>query len=130
MGWEFDPHQTSYTTVNGLEADNVPAGSALGVFCRGRGCPFSAQTIHVAGRPRCSTQTGCGHAKPAGARSVDLTGLFRQRHLGAGSRIQISITQADTFGSAWTFKIRAGKQPTDQKTCLVPGSFTKAYNNC
>ncbi len=117
LSWTFfySPHST---TVRGLTATGVAPGTSFVLTCRGRGCPFTRHTT-IAGV--CASKRGC--AQPT---ADNLAPVFRNRPLGVGTVITISVTHPDWLGKYYSFRIRAARQPRVVEGCLevrgsVPG---------
>jgi hypothetical protein len=116
MTWAFQ-HFARYTIVRSLIVDGVPAGAKVNVSCKGGGCPFASHTAAVSKPPACKRK----HCRPK-TRTVDLSRLFRGRHLAAGAHVTVGIVQANTIGKVYIFTFRAGQDPNIRITCLAPGS--------
>jgi hypothetical protein len=116
----FRPHGRRTKLVR-LAVRHVPAGAAVNVSCRGRGCPFSAargvtgKVCH--GRP-CHT---IAPIRPKGPRTVTLTALVASHSLTAGTTLTVSVTKPNSIGRVWSFTIVRGGQPVQKVSCLEPG---------
>jgi hypothetical protein len=96
------------TTVTGMSARNVPAGSRIRLVCTGRTCPFRAKTLAYAR----------AHAL------VSLKPLFRRRAMRAGTVIVVRVTTPGFIGHVSTWTLRKRKLPKLVAACLPPGSTT------
>jgi hypothetical protein len=77
----------------------APRGARIATLCRGRSCPVR----HL-------------------ARTASLTRLRAlQRHLRAGTRLDISVTKAGYIGKWTTIVIRQGRPPRRADRCVYPG---------
>jgi hypothetical protein len=120
MKWRFGVARR-YTIVESLTALAVPTGGYVTVACSGR-CPFSHhRSATVGSRVGCRGKRCPKHAATQGS-TIGLAGLFKGRHLDVGTRISVSILKAGWVGKSFVFKVRAGKQPSEQIACLAPGS--------
>jgi hypothetical protein len=122
MTWTFG-WSRSYTIVESLVVHEIPAGGTVEVTCHGGGCPFDrSHAAHAASHARCHGR-GCKtkRSKPSQT-EVNLTRLFRNRHLGVGTHIAVRILRAGWVGKSYLFVTRANQRPQIQIACLAPGS--------
>jgi virginiamycin B lyase len=120
--WGFEPRR-AYTVVESLIVHGLPAGGLLEVSCDGRGCPFSDRSSATAATgQRCHTHRCQGMKLTPLHGNTNLAGIFKSRHLRAGTRIVVTITKASYIGKSYLFTIRAGHAPSVQAECLKPGS--------
>ena len=89
-----------------LAVRQLPAGGAVELRCRGRGCPFA---------------TNRTKAKPGQARVV-LTSLLKGRRLRAGAVLEVRVSAPQTIGRVERFVVRSGRAPRRIVLCLAPGS--------
>ncbi len=95
---------------------NAPPGSGVRIRCVGRGCPFKIARRTVSMR--------------AAAGAVPLlpsTRLTRFRRLEgqtlrAHAILRVFVTRSDVIGKYTRFRIRKGKPPARQDSCLIPGT--------
>jgi hypothetical protein len=127
MGWLFDPH-VNYTLIHALVVYDVPTGAKVRSFCDGAGCPFSNHRGGVVVPSVCRHRV-CGPRAAPGTRTIDLTDLFRSRHLRVGTRMTISIGKAQTIGKAYIFTMRSEEQPAWSLACVAPG-FARPAESC
>jgi hypothetical protein len=80
---------------------SAPRGATITVNCRGPGCPFSRRVRIV--------------------RVVRLRSL--ERAFRAGARLEIRVTKPGVVGKYTRVRIRAGRPPTRQDRCVMPGSW-------
>ncbi|MGA8364449.1 MAG: hypothetical protein WB709_07995 [Solirubrobacteraceae bacterium] len=129
MTWTFG-WSRRFTVVQSLIVHEIPAGGAVVVTCHGQGCPFArAHPARTNGHVRCGGRT-CKHATPAPARAtLNLTRLFKNRHLGVGARIMVQILKTGWIGKSYLFTTRANHAPSFHVSCLAPGS-TRPGHGC
>lgn len=120
FGWSRD-----YTIVQSLVVHEIPSAGTVEVACHGRGCPFVMNRAVVAvSRSRCGGRN-C-KTKPKNSTSpqteLNLTRLFKGRHLSVGTRISVHILKTGWIGKSFLFTTRANHPPSFQAACLAPGS--------
>ncbi|MGH2854953.1 MAG: hypothetical protein ACRDLF_12270 [Solirubrobacteraceae bacterium] len=122
MTWTFG-WTRRYTSVESLIVHEIPAGATVEVACHGRGCPpIPAHAARAASRRRCHGRR-CKTAHATHPQTeVNLTGLFKRRHLGVGARITVSIVEAGWVGKSYLFAMRTDRAPRIQIACLAPGA--------
>jgi hypothetical protein len=92
-------------TVNRtLSAREFPRGTRIEVRCAGTGCPFRRARRRVTSR-----------------RPVNLHGLFGDRALARGTRVEVRLTRAGRIGRVLRFRMRAPGTPVVDFLCLPPG---------
>jgi FG-GAP repeat len=123
MKWVFVPAK-SFTTIKAMSIAGVPAAASVKVLCSGKGCPFSSRSVKPAARQQCTGKGKHRTCKAAKTKPYDLSlgGLFHGRHLGAGAKVTVEISQPGRIGKAYVFTFRASRQPTSVTACLAPGS--------
>jgi hypothetical protein len=94
-----------WTRNTSFSVTGVPAGAAVELRCRGRGCPARKRSIKVSTSGR-----------------ADVHRTLRRSHLRPGASLELRITRNDMIGKVLRFKIRRGKAPTWRKLCLTPGA--------
>jgi hypothetical protein len=104
--WTFYYHPT-YTQVILLKAFRVLAGTTVVVTCHGSGCPWHKMR---------------SFRKHSG--SLNLSRAFRNRQLRTGATITIRLTHPHWVGKYYSFKIRAGRPPSIDLSCLAVGKAT------
>jgi hypothetical protein len=87
-----------------LKVTGVPAGAAVELRCRGKGCPGKRRTIAV--------HNG----------AADVHRVLRGRHLRVGDVLELHVTRADMIGKFMRFKIRRNRTPSSQVLCLPVGA--------
>jgi hypothetical protein len=120
-GWRI---ARRFTLVEVLTVENVPAGGAVEVSCRGPGCPFGRSRPAIGasaarcrhGHHRCKRR----HGSPAG--SFSLASLFANRHLGVGTQIGVVITKPNWVGKTFTYTVLSGRAPRKVTQCIAPGA--------
>jgi hypothetical protein len=93
---------------------DAPPGTAVGVRCGGRGCPFKRLRRTISLRVRAN-------------RELPPMRLLRIRTLEGrllrpGVKLRLSVTRPGAIGKYTRFEIRRRKSPTRADLCLVPGS--------
>jgi hypothetical protein len=110
MTWAFDSNR-KYTLVRLLVVNDVPSKAHVAVSCKGRGCPRGIRTATAAAGKRKPHKHKKPKKKKPGTRTVDLTRLFKGRHLRPGAKITVTISQPGYTSKVYTFVIRAGRGP-------------------
>jgi PKD repeat protein len=123
-------HYPRYTVPTYIYATHVPDGARIRALCRGGGCPFATRAMTVSAKRGCAKRTACHSAQRSGTRTVNLTGWLENRHLAVRTRLQISIADTERFGFTWVFVMRPNRDPSAEKACLRPGSFTAISPGC
>jgi hypothetical protein len=108
----------TYTRFLAMAVHRLRVGTRIVLICRGRGCPFSRQSLLVT-RKACRSKAACitEHAQV-----VDVVPRLRGRRLQIGTVLTVELTRPDWIGKAYVFTIRSGRKPTDQIKCVAPGS--------
>ncbi len=96
----------SYTEVQRLVVEQLPASARVAVRCSGAGCPFRSRRFSP---PR---------------RTLSLTFLFKASKLGPGSTVRVEITAGADIGKVLVFTMRSDQPPRLAERCLAPGSST------
>lgn len=96
---------------------NAPPGSAVKIRCIGRGCPFKSASRTVSMR-----------ASAGAVPLLPTTRLTRIRRveghtLRTRAILRVFVTRSDVIGKYTRFRIRKGKPPARQDSCLIPGSL-------
>ncbi len=127
MTWNFG-WSRRYTIVESLLVHEIPAGGIVEVTCHGKGCPFARdRTLPTVSRRGCRGQ-GCKAKHPNPSKTeVDLTHLFRHRHLGLGVQVAVYILRHDWVGKSYLFTMRANRTPHFQVTCVALGSSRSTH---
>jgi hypothetical protein len=94
-----------WTRNTAFSVTGVPAGAAVELRCRGRGCPSAKRAIKV---------TASGRA--------DVHRTLRRSHLRPHAVLELRITRGDMIGKVLRFTVRRGKAPTWRTLCLPPGA--------
>ena len=94
---------------------DAPPGSSVKIRCVGRGCPFKSASRTVSMR----TATGSAILPPS-----RLTRIRRvEGHtLRTRAILRVFVTRSDVIGKYTRFRIRKGKPPARQDSCLIPGN--------
>jgi hypothetical protein len=95
--------RSGFTIVRSLVVRYVPAGGAVTVRCRGRGCPLKSKTTNKRGR-------------------ITLTRLFRHHRLRRGATIEVRVAEPSHIGKVFSFRMRARKLPTTKVRCVPPAT--------
>jgi hypothetical protein len=95
---------------------DAPPGSLVKIRCAGRGCPFKSAKHTISMR----AATGAAPVLPA----TRLTRIRRlEGHtLRARAILRVFVTRSDVIGKYTRFRIRKGKAPARQDSCLIPGT--------
>lgn len=105
--WRYDDTSSRLTA---LTLGRVPSGGRFEALCSPEGsCPF----------------VSVGATFPKGRPTADVLPIFgsaSRRAFRAGTRVQIRMTDAGKIGKAWTFAIRAGREPLVSAGCIPEGS--------
>jgi virginiamycin B lyase len=136
MTWTFG-WSRKYTIVESLFVHGAPAGSHVEVVCRGHGCPFAHHhTATVASHgschgSKCKSKSKSKSKSPAHIRpEINLTGLFKGRHLAVGASISVNVVKSGWIGKSFVFTVRPGRAPHVQIDCLAPGSTSHPGRGC
>ena len=125
MQWSFY-YTPRYTLVRTLAlTGTLRGGTTIMMECHGRGCPFG--TRKVTAPDHCATK-----AKTRGCRAAvtyDLARSLRGHRLGVGARVVINLVRRGWIGKYYAFRIRSGRGPQLQISCLAPGG-TKPGIGC
>jgi hypothetical protein len=120
MTWAFGVARR-YTIVESLIAYAVPRGGYVEVSCKGRGCPFSNRRSATVARKRCHVHK-CHKRPTRQGPEVNLTALFKRRHLRVGARISVRLLKTGWIGESYVFTMRSNRIPNVSVACLAPGS--------
>ena len=92
---------------------DAPPGTAVKIRCNGRGCPFKSLNRTVSMR-------ASGAALPASR----LTRIRRLegRTLRTRAILRVFVMRSDVIGKYTRFRIRKGRPPARQDSCLIPGN--------
>jgi hypothetical protein len=92
---------------------NAPPGSGVKIRCNGKGCPFKSANRTVSMR-----------ASGATLPPTRLTRIRRLegRTLRSRAILRVFVTRSDVIGKYTRFRIRRGKPPARQDSCLIPGN--------
>ena len=93
-----------YVVLRRLRIAEIPAGAAVEVRCRGRGCPFRRRAFPVRD----------GRANPSVA--------VRKGHLRHGTALQVRITRPDAIGKVVKYVVPRRGLPQGRVRCLPPGA--------
>jgi hypothetical protein len=95
---------------------NAPPGSLVKIRCAGRGCPFKSANRTISMR----AASGAVPVLPA----TRLTRIRRLegRTLRTRAILRVFVTRSDVIGKYTRFRIRKGKPPARQDSCLIPGT--------
>jgi len=122
LTWTFG-RSSHYTIVESMIVKGIPYEGTVEVTCHGQGCPFArSHAARAKSHPRCRGRR-CKTTQPQASQAeVDLTRLFKGRHLHAGTRIAVDIEKTGWIGKSFDFTIRANRRPALRIECLAPGS--------
>jgi hypothetical protein len=95
---------------------NAPPGTSVRIRCSGRGCPFKSASRTISMR----AATGAAPSLPASR----LTRIKRLegRTLRTRAILRVFVTRSDVIGKYTRFRIRKGRPPARQDSCLIPGN--------
>ncbi|MDP9294749.1 MAG: MopE-related protein [Actinomycetota bacterium] len=96
----------THARLRTLVVHNAPKGARIVLRCTGRGCPFK--------RARRRTV-------PRKLAPIVLHRGFRRARLRFGTRLQLTITAAETVGRTYTYVVKRGALPTKTTVCRAPG---------
>jgi hypothetical protein len=115
-----------FTVFDQLVAHKMPRGGSITITCHGGGCPFSRHTQRTpTTRLVCKAHHKHCKRRPAPAiTDVNLLRLLGGRHLAVGARLTFALTNRNTVGVVYSFKIRGGQPPASGIACLAVGSLT------
>jgi putative metal-binding protein len=94
-----------FLRITRLRVTSVPAGGAVEIVCRGRGCPFARRRF-----------------SPGRAGAVDATRAFRLARLGSGAVLEVRILAPGAVGKVVRYSIRQRVIPRGRVLCLPPGA--------
>ena len=101
--WVFGPRSSRLVK---LIVHNAPGGARVTFRCAGRSCP-TRRTRRVRVRSVLSR--------------VVLHRPFRGARLRPGTRLQVTITAAETIGRTYAYTVKRGTAPDSQIVCRAPG---------
>ena len=96
---------------------NAPPGSAVKIRCIGRGCPFKTASRTV------SMRASSGAVPLLPPTRLTLIRRVEGRTLRTRAILRVFVTRSDVIGKYTRFRIRKGKPPARQDSCLIPGSL-------
>jgi Invasin, domain 3 len=118
MQWSFY-YTPRYTVVQALALSGSVGGSIITIRCHGRGCPFGTRSAALAGSRQCVTK---GRQRQCSTTvNYNLASSFRGKRLRAGALVTINVVRRGWIGKYYAFKIRPGRGPKLQISCLAPG---------
>ena len=94
-----------HTVVRRIGVEEVPAGAAVSVLCRGQGCDFRSRRIVV-----------------RRARDVRLSRYFSRDRLRPGTQVDVRITRRGAVGKLVRYTMLRARLPRRSVACLTPGS--------
>jgi virginiamycin B lyase len=97
------------TRVTRLRVTAIPAGGAVNIVCRGRGCPFARRRF-----------------APGRTRAVKATRDFRRARLRSGAVLEVRIVAPGAVGKVVRYTIRRHAIPRGRVLCLPPGASRPA----
>jgi Invasin, domain 3 len=118
MRWSFY-YTPRYTVIETLALKGPLGDSMITIGCRGGGCPFATRNVALAASRHCRTvgkQRRCSTAV-----HYDVARDFRGRRLSAGVLVSVDVLRRGWIGKYYAFKIRPGRGPKLQISCLAPG---------
>jgi hypothetical protein len=118
-------HSTLGWLVQSMVITGAPSGAVVEVACHGGSCPFKLKTLaHSSAHLAC--QRGCIASRSfvASAQRMELTSLFKHRHLKAGTVIVVRVLRSGWVGKRFTIVLGRHLHHSKAATCLVPGSAT------
>jgi hypothetical protein len=118
MTWNFG-WTRRYTTVESLIVHEIPTAGAVELTCHGRGCPFRDHTAHAASHARCRARKCKAPHSAQPQTEVNLTPLFKNRHLGVGAQITVHIIKTAWIGKSYVFTMRSNHAPRVDIACLA-----------
>ena len=126
MQWSFY-FTPRYTLVRTLALKGPTGGGMITIRCHGGGCPFVTRNGQLALSRHCVTmgkQRRCITTV-----NYNVARSFRGRRLRAGALVVIKVMRRGWIGKYYAFKIRSGRGPQLQISCLPPGG-TKPGVGC
>jgi hypothetical protein len=118
--FNFEFHK-SFTIVRSMVVTPVPALANVRVSCAGHGCPFKARVLPAIARVRCRGKRCEPRKRRSNTHTVQLTSLFRSRHLAVGAKVTVAIVQRNRIEKVYRFRIRSNRKPSLSVVCLSPG---------
>jgi hypothetical protein len=103
VSWNWSASKR-WTRNISLAARNVPAGAAVELRCRGRGCPSRRRAVAVR------------------SARANVHRVLGRRHLRPGAVLELRVTRAGMIGKVVRFTIRRSRLPAVQTLCLPPGA--------
>jgi DNA-binding beta-propeller fold protein YncE len=97
-----------YVVLQRLRISGIPAGAAVQLRCRGRGCPFKRKSFPV--------RNGRADASKA----------MKKAKLRRGTRIQVRITKPGAIGKVVIYVVPKKGLPKGRVRCLPPGATKPA----
>jgi hypothetical protein len=108
-----------HTTVGRLVLRNVPKAATVIVTCSGKGCPLKSKKLTFESARKSYSLTSLFNKKKKGSKKRTVAKL-RVR-----AKVEIDILVPKRIGKYVSYTIRAGKSPTRDTGCLVPGGTVK-----
>jgi hypothetical protein len=95
---------------------NAPPGSAVKIRCNGRGCPFKNASRTI------SMRASSGSVPVVPPSRLTRIRRLEGHTLRARAILRVFVTRSDVIGKYTRFRIRKGKPPARQDSCLIPGT--------
>jgi virginiamycin B lyase len=122
LTWRF-AWSSRNTFVTSLVAHGLTLGSFVEVVCHGKGCPFSHARLSAASTSARCRNHGCKSKLPVIHHGeLNMTGLFKMKHLLPGARITVSLVEPEWIGRYFAFTVRRKHAPSVGVSCLAPDS--------
>jgi hypothetical protein len=121
MTWNFG-WTRRYTTVDSLIVHEIPTAGSVELMCHGRSCPFHDHTAHAASHARCRGRKCKTPHSAQPQTEVNLTPLFKNRHLGVGTQITVHILKTAWIGKSYVFTMRSDHAPRVDIGCIALGA--------
>ena len=93
---------------------DAPPGTSVKIRCNGRGCPFKSLNRTV------SMRASAGAALPTSR--LTLIRRLEGRTLRTRAILRVFVMRSDVIGKYTRFRIRKGRPPARQDSCLIPGT--------
>lgn len=95
---------------------DAPPGSLVKIRCNGRGCPFKSANRTV------SMKASAGAVPVLPPTRLTRIRRLEGRTLRTRAILRVFVTRSDVIGKYTRFRIRKGKPPARQDSCLIPGT--------
>ena len=118
MQWSFY-FTPRYTLVQTLALKGPAGGGTISIHCHGGGCPFGTRNARLAATRQCVTvgkQRRCSTSV-----NYNVARTLRGRRLSAGAVVVVNVMRRGWIGKYYAFKMRSGRAPKLQISCLPPG---------